>query len=135
MEIDINRELAAVDARVRQAEERAGQQLDRVGPIKGRAGTSDGAVNVEVAPGGLLTRVELTPTALSASVEALARQITVLAEKATKRAGDSMHKALAPVLGPTGEKHLASLGYVPIEDEDDDAERQFTDPLRHKRQR
>ena len=136
MEININRELAALDERVQQAEARADERLSRLGPVKGKASTADGAISVEVAPGGLLTNITLAPIALSADAETLARQITVLAEKATARAGSNMHKTLTPVLGPSGEKHLASLGYVPIEDEgDDDPDRDFADPLRHKRRR
>jgi hypothetical protein len=133
MEIDIEHELAAVDRRVRDASERAAEQLARVGRVSGRAASPDGAIGVEVAPGGLLTDVRLTDAALAADMETLARQITVLAERATRLAGGNMHQALA---GVVGEEHLASLGYVPVTDEpepDEDAD--FGDPLRQVRHR
>lgn len=125
VEIDIDHELAAVDRRVQQASDNAAAQVARFGPISGRATSPDGGISVEVAPGGLLTDVTLSPGALTADMETLARQITVLAERATKLAGGAMHKALAPVVP---EKHLLSLGYEPVEDED---ETDFNDPLKH----
>lgn len=130
MEIDIQRELGVVDRRVRQAGKRAAEQLSRAGRISGRATSPDGGISVEVAPGGLLTDVRLSPAALSADMETLARQITLLAGRATQLAGGAMHKALA---GMVGETDLESLGYVPVEDEPDDTD--FGDPLRHGRRR
>ena len=131
MEIDIDHELAAVDRKVAQAGEQAQQQVARVGRITGRASSPDGGIEVEVAPGGLLTGLTLSPAALSGDMETLARNITALADRATRRAGSNMHKALAPVLGDRGEKHLESLGYVPVDDEDI-AEGDFSDPLKHR---
>ncbi|GAA2964466.1 YbaB/EbfC family nucleoid-associated protein [Actinokineospora diospyrosa] len=128
MEIDIDYELDAVDRRVRQTEERALARLDQVGPITGQA--SDGAVGVEVRPGGQLSQVQLTPAALAGGAEQLAARIMALAEQATRRAGAAMHQALAPVLGPDGEKHLTSLGYEPIDhDVEDVADTVFESPL------
>ncbi|PPK69710.1 YbaB/EbfC family nucleoid-associated protein [Actinokineospora auranticolor] len=120
MEIDVERELEAVARRVEQTSAEARDRAQQVGPITGSATSADGAVAVEVRPGGLLSAVKLTPAALTSGSEALAAQITALAAKATRRAGGNMHAALAPVLGPSGEKHLASLGYEPIDDEDAD---------------
>ncbi len=131
MEIDIDHELAAVDRKVAQAGEQAQQQVARVGRITGRASSPDGGIEVEVAPGGLLTGLTLSPAALSGDMETLARNITALADRATRRAGSNMHKALAPVLGDRGEKHLESLGYVPVDDEDL-ADGDFSDPLKHR---
>ncbi len=128
MEIDIDHELAAVDRKVAQAESQAQAQVARVGRITGRASSPDGGIEVEVAPGGLLTGLRLSPAALSVDMETLARNITSLADRATRRAGSYMHKALSPVLGERGEKHLASLGYVPVDDEDL-ADGDFSDPL------
>jgi hypothetical protein len=132
MEIDIEHELAVVDRRVRHASEQAAERVARAGRINGRAGSPDGGIRVEVKPGGLLTDVRLSPGALSADMETLARQITALAERATRLAGGNMHQALT---GVVGEKHLESLGYVPAEDEPavDDAD--FGDPLRQGRRR
>jgi hypothetical protein len=132
VQIDIGHELAVVDRRVQAASDQAAAQVARAGRIAGRASSPDGGISVEVAPGGLLTDVTLSPAALSADMETLARQITMLAERATKIAGGNMHKALAPVVG---EKHLASLGYVPAEDEPDIDEADFGDPLRHRGRR
>ncbi len=95
MEIDIEHELAVVDRRVRQAEEQAAAQVARAGRISGRATSPDGGISVEVAPGGLLTDVRLSPAALSADMETLARQITVLAEPGDPASpAANMHKAL-----------------------------------------
>jgi hypothetical protein len=131
VEIDIDHELAAVDRKVAQAESQAQAQVARVGRITGRASSPDGGIEVEVAPGGLLTGLRLSPAALSVDMETLARNITSLADRATRRAGSNMHKALSPVLGDRGEKHLASLGYVPVDDEDL-ADGDFSDPLKHR---
>jgi hypothetical protein len=127
VEVDIEHELAAVDRRVRQASEQAAERVTRAGRISGRAGSPDGGILVEVAPGGLLTDVQLAPAALSAGMETLARQITALADRATRLAGANMHEALA---GVVGEKDLESLGYVPVDDEPDDDDTEFGDPLR-----
>jgi hypothetical protein len=131
VEIDIDHELAAVDRKVAQAESQAQAQVARVGRITGRASSPDGGIEVEVAPGGLLTGLRLSPAALSVDMETLARNITSLADRATRRAGSNMHKALSPVLGERGEKHLTSLGYVPVDDEEL-ADGDFSDPLKHR---
>ncbi len=128
MEIDIDHEMAALDRKVAQAEERAQAQVARVGRVTGKASSPDGGIEVEVAPGGLLTGLKLSPAAVSGDMETLARNITALADRATRRAGSTMYKTLAPVLGERGEKHLESLGYVPVDDEDDG---DFDDPLKH----
>ncbi|SDH59869.1 YbaB/EbfC DNA-binding family protein [Actinokineospora alba] len=128
MEIDIDHELDTVVRRVEQTEQRA----QRIGPVTGQAASGDGAITVEVRPGGLLSEVKLTPAALSSGSDALAAQIMALAERATRRAGANMHAALAPVLGPEGEKHLTSLGYEPDDEDDDEA---FDTPLGHQQRR
>jgi hypothetical protein len=132
VEIDIDHEMAVLDRKVAQAGEQAQAQVARVGRISGRAGSPDGSIEVEVAPGGLLTGLTLAPAALSGDMETLARNITALADRATRRAGSNMHKALAPVLGERGEKHLESLGYVPVDDEEDAVDGDFSDPLKHR---
>ncbi len=128
MEIDIDHEMAALDRKVAQADERAQAQVARVGRVTGKASSPDGGIEVEVAPGGLLTGLKLSPAAVSGDMETLARNITALADRATRRAGSTMYKTLAPVLGERGEKHLESLGYVPVDDEEDG---DFDDPLKH----
>jgi len=128
VEIDIDHELDTVARRVEQTEQRA----QRIGPVTGQAVSGDGAITVEVRPGGLLSEVKLTPAALSSGSDALAAQIMALAERATRRAGANMHAALAPVLGPEGEKHLTSLGYEPDDEDDDEA---FDTPLGHQQRR
>ncbi|MFI7679611.1 YbaB/EbfC family nucleoid-associated protein [Actinophytocola sp. NPDC049390] len=128
MEIDIDHEMAALDRKVAQADERARAQVARVGRITGKAASPDGGIEVEVAPGGLLTGLKLSPAAVSGDMETLARNITALADRATRRAGSTMYKTLAPALGERGEKHLESLGYVPVDDEEDG---DFDDPLKH----
>ncbi|WP_157357316.1 YbaB/EbfC family nucleoid-associated protein [Amycolatopsis nigrescens] len=89
--------------------------------VSGKAATPDGAISVEVNPGGMLTEVKLTPLALRSGSEAIAAEIMRLAQRATRRAGDRMYQTLAPVLGPNGDKHLKSLGYEPIPEDDEDA--------------
>jgi len=131
VEIDIDHEMAVLDRKVAQAGAQAQAQVARVGRISGRASSPDGGIEVEVAPGGLLTGLTLSPAALSGDMETLARNIVSLAERATRRAGSNMHKALSPVLGERGEKHLESLGYVPVDDEDV-AEVDFSDPLKQR---
>lgn len=132
MEIDIDHEMAALDRKVAQADERAQAQVARVGRVSGKASTPDGGIEVEVAPGGLLTGLWLSPAAASGDMETLARNITALADRATRRAGSNMYKALSPVLGERGEKHLESLGYMPVDDEEDATEVDFSDPLKHR---
>ncbi|CAM2911122.1 YbaB/EbfC family nucleoid-associated protein [Saccharomonospora xinjiangensis] len=121
MELDAQREADRIDEQVRQTSERAAGQFARMGAVSGTAESGDGAVRVEVAPGGLLTEVRLTHAALRSGTDALAQQILALANTATRRAGDRMYRALSPVLGPDGDATLASLGYEPLpEDEDEE---------------
>lgn len=130
VEIDIEHELTAVDRRVRQASDQAAERVAKAGRISGQAGSPDGGIRVEVAPGGLLTDVRLSPAALSADMDTLARQIVALADRATRLAGANMHETLS---GVVGEKHLESLGYVPVDDEPDVDDLDFDDPLRQGR--
>jgi YbaB/EbfC DNA-binding family protein len=131
VEIDIDHEMAVLDRKVADADAQAQAQVSRVGRISGRAASPDGGIEVEVAPGGLVTGLTLSPAALSGDMETLARNIVSLADRATRRAGSNMYKALSPVLGEQGEKHLESLGYVPVDDEDA-AEVDFDDPLKSR---
>jgi hypothetical protein len=118
-EIDFDRELSRMSEQVEATAERAGERFAKVGRVVGKAEAPDGAIRVEVNPGGLLTNVQLTPLALRGGADAVAAQIMELANRATRRAGDRMYRTLAPVLGPSGEKHLKSLGYEPIDEDDD----------------
>lgn len=131
MEIDIDHEMAVLDRKVADAGAQAQAQVTRVGRISGKASSPDGGIEVEVAPGGLLTGLTLSPAAVSGDMDTLARNIVALADRATRRAGGAMYKALSPVLGEQGEKHLESLGYVPVDDEDA-AEVDFDDPLKFR---
>lgn len=131
MEIDIDHEMAVLDRKVADADAQARAQVTRVGRISGKAASPDGGIEVEVAPGGLVTGLTLSAAAVSGDMETLARNIVSLADRATRRAGGNMYKALSPVLGEQGEKHLESLGYVPVDDEDA-AEVDFDDPLKSR---
>ncbi|WP_018682446.1 YbaB/EbfC family nucleoid-associated protein [Actinokineospora enzanensis] len=113
MEIDVEYEAEQVVRRVDRVAEEARERVERLGPVVGRATSGDGSVSVVVRPGGLLSEVKLTAAALDAGADALAAQVMAVAERATRRAGANMHRTLAPVLGPEGEKHLSSLGYEP----------------------
>ncbi|PRX43612.1 hypothetical protein B0I33_11472 [Prauserella shujinwangii] len=119
-EFDVDQEAGRVREQVDRTAEQARERFARAGSVTGRAESADGAIRVEVAPGGLLTDVRLTSAALRGGSEAVARQIVELADRATRRAGDRMYRALAPVLGPEGETHLTRLGYEPLPDDDED---------------
>lgn len=117
---DFDREAARVAERAERAGVQARERLDRAGRISGEAATGDGAITVEVGPGGLLTDVRLTNAALRSGSEVVAAQIMELSRTATRRAGDRMYRVLAPMLGPGGERQLTALGYEPISEDDDD---------------
>lgn len=119
-EIDIDREAARISEQVEQARERAEDRFSRAGPVDGYAEAPDGAIAVEVSPGGMLTNVRISPAALRGGPDAIAQQIMELAERATRRAADAMYRTLAPALGPDADVQLASLGYQPMPDDDDD---------------
>lgn len=131
MEIDIDRELDTVAGKVERTRAEAAERVARFGPVSGRASSGDGTVTVEVKPGGLPTEIVITPQALQGGSDALAAQIMTVAAHATRRAGGAMHAALAPVLGPGGEKHLASLGYEPLDKDDytEDDTADYDNPL------
>ncbi|MFE0024525.1 YbaB/EbfC family nucleoid-associated protein [Amycolatopsis sp. NPDC059021] len=120
-EFDIDLASARVAEQVERTAREADERFARSGPVVGRAESGDGAVKVEVAPGGLLTGIELSRSALRYGSAALAEQIFELAQRATRRAGDRMYHQLAPVLGPDDE-NLKSLGFEPIPEDDVDAE-------------
>ncbi len=112
-------------ARVAEQADRAASEADarfaRSGPVTGKASSGDGAIEVEVGPGGLLTGLQLHRSALRYGSAALAEQILELAQRATRRAGDQMYQTLAPVLG-ADDSNLRALGYEPLEEDDPDAE-------------
>ena len=121
-EFDTEAESARIARQVDATARRAAERFADSGPVTGQARSGDGAVRVEVQPGGGLTDVQLTQQALQGGAEALARQITELADTATRRAGDRMYRTLAPALGTGARQQLTSLGYEPLPDEtvDDD---------------
>jgi hypothetical protein len=67
-------------------------------------------VSVEVAPGGALRSLELTPDALRAGGAGLARTILALVREAGARANQRARFALADELGEPGAGELAALG-------------------------
>ncbi|GAA1985685.1 YbaB/EbfC family DNA-binding protein [Amycolatopsis minnesotensis] len=119
-EIDFDREVSRMSEQVERAEGATAAQIAKVGKVTGAAEAPDGVIRVEVSPGGLLTRLELSALALRGGSDALAAQIMHLADRATRRAGDRMFKTLSPVVGQGGERHLRSLGYEPLPDDEDD---------------
>jgi hypothetical protein len=116
---DFDIDLAA--ARVAEQADRAGAEasarFERSGPVVGKASTD--SIEVQVAPGGLLTGLTIHRSALRHGSAVIADQIVELAQRATRRAGDRMYHALAPVVDAS---QLESLGYEPIPDDDPDAE-------------
>ncbi|MBE8520788.1 YbaB/EbfC family DNA-binding protein [Amycolatopsis sp. H6(2020)] len=116
-EFDI--ELAS--ARIAEQASRAGAEvsarLERSGPVVGKA--SAGGIEVQVAPGGLLTGVSIHRSELRHGSAVIADRIFELAQRATRRAGDRMYHALSSAVDPA---QLETLGYEPIPDDDPDAE-------------
>lgn len=108
-------------ARIAEQADRAGAEAEarfaRSGPVVGKA--SNDSIEVQVAPGGLLTGVTIHRSALRQGSAVLADQILELAQRATRRAGDKMYHALAPVVD---KEQLETLGYEPIPDDDPDAD-------------
>jgi hypothetical protein len=116
---DFDVELAS--ARIAEQASRAGEEvsarLARSGPVVGKA--SAGGIEVQVAPGGLLTGVSIHRSELRHGSAVLADRIFELAQRATRRAGDRMYHALSSVVDSS---QLETLGYEPIPDDDPDAE-------------
>ena len=110
-------------ARIAEQADRAGAEasarFERSGPVVGKAVSGDGAIEVQVAPGGLLTGLTIHRSALRHGSSVIADQILELAQRATRRAGDKMYHALAPVVDA---EQLETLGYEPIPDDDPDTE-------------
>ena len=116
-EFDI--ELAS--ARIAEQASRAGAEvsarLERSGPVVGKAAA--GGIEVQVAPGGLLTGLSIHRSELRHGSAVLADRIFELAQRATRRAGDRMYHALSAAVD---REQLETLGYEPIPDDDPDAE-------------
>jgi hypothetical protein len=116
-EFDIDLASARIAEQATRAGAEASARLARSGPVVGKA-DADG-IEVQVAPGGLLTGVTIHRSALRQGSAVLADRIFELAQRATRRAGDKMYHALAPVVDAA---QLETLGYEPIPDDDPDAE-------------
>lgn len=117
-EMDFDREVARVADQAGRAAEQAQERFARAGSVAATASAPDGAVTVTVNPGGRLTRMSISQAALRGGADAVAQQVMQLAATATRRSGDKMFRALAPVLGPEGEGQLLSLGYEPLPDDE-----------------
>ncbi|WP_410572148.1 YbaB/EbfC family DNA-binding protein [Amycolatopsis sp. cmx-4-61] len=116
-ELDIDLASARIAEQAAQAGAEVSARLARSGPVVGKA-AADG-IDVQVAPGGLLTGLTIHRSALRQGSAVLADRIFELAQRATRRAGDRMYHALAPVVDAA---QLETLGYEPIPDDDPDAE-------------
>lgn len=117
-EMDFDREVGRVADQAGRSAEQAQERFARAGSVSATAAAPDGAVSVTVNPGGRLSRVSISQAALRGGADAVAEQVMQLAATATRRSGDKMYRALAPVLGPAGEDHLFSLGYEPLPDDE-----------------
>ncbi len=108
-------------ARIAEQASRAGAEvsarLERSGPVVGKA--SSGGIEVQVAPGGLLTGLSIHRSELRHGSAVLADRIFELAQRATRRAGDRMYHVLSSAVD---REQLETLGYEPIPDDDPDAE-------------
>ncbi|WP_410594511.1 YbaB/EbfC family DNA-binding protein [Amycolatopsis sp. lyj-23] len=116
-EFDIDLTSARIAEQAAQAGAEVSARLARSGPVVGKA-AADG-IEVQVAPGGLLTGLTIHRSVLRQGSAVLADRIFELAQRATRRAGDRMYHALAPVVAA---EQLETLGYEPIPDDDPDAE-------------
>ena len=116
-EFDIELATARIAEQASRAGAEVSARLERSGPVVGKA-EADG-IEVRVAPGGLLTGLTIHRSALRHGSAVLADRIFELAQRATRRAGDRMYHALAPVVDAS---QLETLGYEPIPDDDPDAE-------------
>jgi hypothetical protein len=114
-------DIEPASARIAEQASHAGREvsarLARSGPVVGKA-AADG-IEVQVAPGGLLTGVTIHRSALRHGSAVIADRIFELAQRATRRAGDRMYHALAPVVDAS---QLETLGYEAIPDDDPDTE-------------
>ncbi|MFJ7218644.1 YbaB/EbfC family DNA-binding protein [Amycolatopsis sp. NPDC098790] len=118
-EFDVDLAASRITEQAERAEADVSARLARSGPVVGKAASADSAIEVQVAPGGLLTGVTIHRSALRHGSTVLADQILELAQRATRRAGDKMYHALAPVVDAS---QLEVLGYEPIPDDDPDAD-------------
>ncbi|WP_326568662.1 YbaB/EbfC family DNA-binding protein [Amycolatopsis rhabdoformis] len=116
-EFDVGLESARIADAAARAGVEAGARFSRSGPVVGKAESH--GVAVTVAPGGLLTGLTISRSALRSGPDAVAALITELAGRATRRAGDRMHEVLAPVLE---EDQLSALGYERLAEDDPDAQ-------------
>ncbi len=118
-DFDIELATARITEQAERAEADASARFARSGPVVGKAASPDGTIEVQVAPGGLLTGLTIHRSTLRHGSAVLADQILELAQRATRRAGDRMYHALAPVVDKA---QLDVLGYEPIPDDDPDAD-------------
>ncbi|WP_033290281.1 hypothetical protein [Amycolatopsis jejuensis] len=114
-EFDVDLAVQRMTERAERAGDDAAARFARSGPVVGKA--SAPGVSVEVAPGGLLTGLTLTRSALRSGSDAVAAQVMELSRRATRRAGDRMYEVLSPVLEPG---QLAALGYAALTPDDPD---------------
>ncbi|KDN23395.1 hypothetical protein [Amycolatopsis rifamycinica] len=118
-EFDIELATSRIAEQASRAGAEASARFARSGPVVGKATSPDSTIEVQVAPGGLLTGLTIHRSALRHGSAVLADQIFELAQRATRRAGDRMYHALAPVVD---REQLETLGYEPIPDDDPDAD-------------
>ncbi|SEF36513.1 hypothetical protein SAMN05421837_110268 [Amycolatopsis pretoriensis] len=118
-EFDVDLASSRIAEQAERVEADVSARLERSGPVVGKAASPDSTIEVQVAPGGLLTGVTIHRSALRHGSAVLADQILELAQRATRRAGDKMYHALAPVVDAS---QLEVLGYEPIPDDDPDAD-------------
>lgn len=72
-------------------------------------------ISVEVAPGGALRTLELSPEALRSGGPALSRTILGLVREAAARANERAKHAVAAELGEVGAETFEALGFGPDE--------------------
>ncbi|WP_051898834.1 YbaB/EbfC family nucleoid-associated protein [Sciscionella sediminilitoris] len=110
------------EQRVYEHSERVKESVAGSGPLTGSASSADGTVTVEVAAGGLLRGVRISPQALTRGAPALRASILTAAKKATARANHRAQQAFAKAMGEPGADtaRRLGLGYDPalLEDEE-----------------
>jgi hypothetical protein len=116
-DFDVDLAVSRIAEQASRAGEEVAARLARSGPVVGKA-SADG-IEVQVAPGGLLTGLTIHRSVLRQGSAVLADRIFELAQRATRRAGDRMYHALSAAVD---REQLETLGYEPIPDDDPDAE-------------
>jgi DNA-binding protein YbaB len=116
----LDADVERADAKIQETRARVAAHLGRSRAVTGKAGTPNGAISVEVGPGGRLLEVNIENSALTMRPELLAATLVDLARRATRNAGSRMQQSVRSVVSPPVSDSLAQLGFTPRPDEEVD---------------